>query len=98
LTPVTLPPVSSASGNLTVSVGPTTDQEKYADPNVLLCPGEGVWMARDNSVANVDLLSYNFWRASGIRVKNGLVQGRGVTHFWYVPLLYFYPNRSSTDS
>jgi hypothetical protein len=84
LTPVTLPPVSSASGNLTVSVGPTTDQEKYSDPNVLLCPGEGVWMARDNSVANVDLLSYNFWRVSGIRVKNGLVQGRGVTHFWYV--------------
>jgi hypothetical protein len=84
LTPVTLPPVSSASGNLTVSVGPTTNQEKYSDPNVLLCPGEGVWLARDKSVANVDLLSYNFWRASGIRVKNGLIQGRGTTHFWYV--------------
>jgi hypothetical protein len=28
------------------------------------------------------LLSYNFWRASGIRVKNGLVEGRGTTHFW----------------
>lgn len=82
LTPVTLPPVSSASGNLTVSVGPTTSQDKYSDPNVLLCPGEGVWLARDNSVANVDLLSYNFWRASGIRVKNGLVEGRGTTHFW----------------
>jgi hypothetical protein len=82
LTPVTLPPVSSASGNLTVSVGPTTTQDKYSDPNVLLCPGEGVWLARDNSVANVDLLSYNFWRASGIRVKNGLVEGRGTTHFW----------------
>jgi hypothetical protein len=79
---VTLPPVSSASGNLTVSVGPTTDQKEYSDPNVLLCPGEGVWLARDNSVANVDLLGYNFWRASGIRVKNGLIQGRGTTHFW----------------
>lgn len=82
LTPVTLPPVSSASGNLTVSVGPTTTQDQYSDPNVLLCPGEGVWLARDNSVANVDLLGYNFWRASGVRVKNGLVQGRGTTHFW----------------
>lgn len=82
LTPVTLPPVSSASGNLTVSVGPTTDQSEYSDPNVLLCPGEGIWLARDNSVANVDLLGYNFWRASGVRVKNGLVQGRGTTHFW----------------
>lgn len=85
LTPVTLPPTSSASGNLTVSVGPTTDQADYSDPNVLLCPGEGVWLARDNSVANVDLLGYNFWRASGVRVKNGLVQGRGTTHFWLVP-------------
>lgn len=82
LTPVTLPPVSSASGNLTVSVGPTTDQTEYSNPDVLLCPGEGVWLARDNSVANVDLLGYNFWRASGVRVKNGLVQGRGTTHFW----------------
>lgn len=82
LTPVTLPPVSSASGNLTVSVGPTTSQDQYSDPDVLLCPGEGVWLARDNSVANVDLLGYNFWRASGVRVKNGLVQGRGTTHFW----------------
>lgn len=82
LTPVTLPPISSASGNLTVSVGPTTDQADYSDPDVLLCPGSGTWLARDNSVANVDLLGYNFWRASGVRVKNGLIQGRGTTHFW----------------
>lgn len=81
-TPATLPPISSASGNLTVSVGPSTTQSQYSNPDVLLCPGEGIWLARDNSVANVDLLGYNFWRATGVRVKNGLVEGRGTKTFW----------------
>lgn len=81
-TPATLPPISSASGNLTVNVGPSTSQSKYSDPNVLLCPGSGAWLARDGSIANVDLLGYNFWRATGVRVSNALVEGRGTKMFW----------------
>jgi hypothetical protein len=82
LTPVTLPSVSSASGNLTITAGPSTSQSQYSDPEVLLCPGEGIWMAQEGTVSDVDVLGYNFWRATGIRVTNGLVDGRGATSFW----------------
>lgn len=82
LTPVTLPGSSSASGNLTITAGPATSDSRYNNPRVLLCPGSGTWLAVENQVSDVNLLGYNFWRASGVRVKNGLVEGRGTTSFW----------------
>lgn len=82
LTPVTLPSSSSASGNITVTAGPSTSQSQYSDPNVLLCPGKGVWLAQDKTISNVDVMSYNRVKATGARVANGLVKGRGATSFW----------------
>lgn len=82
LTPVSLPSSSSNYGNLTISAGPGTSQQQYSDPDVLLCPGEGVWLAQDETVSNVDVLSYAWVRATGARVSNGLVEGRGATTFW----------------
>lgn len=82
LTPVTLPGASSASGELVITAGPTTADSRYSDPRVMLCPGEGTWLAREGQVSDITLLGYNFWRATGARVTNGLVNGRGTTTFW----------------
>ena len=82
LTPVTLPGASSASGELTITAGPSSDDGRYNNPRVLLCPGSGTWLAREGQVSEVTLLGYNFWRATGARVANGLVEGRGTTTFW----------------
>lgn len=82
LTPVTLPGASSASGELTITAGPTTSDSRYSDPRVMLCPGSGTWLAREGQVSDVYVQGYNFWRATGARVSNGLVEGRGTTSFW----------------
>ncbi len=81
LTPVSLP-ASSTTGNLTIAAGPSTNQSQYSDPNVLVCPGQGAWLAEDHTISNVDILSYNWVRSTGARVSNGLIEGRGTTGFW----------------
>ncbi|EIW73555.1 hypothetical protein TREMEDRAFT_42413 [Tremella mesenterica DSM 1558] len=81
LTPVTMPAVSSSAGGLTITAGPSTDQSQYSDPTVLLCPGSGTWLAQDNTISNVDVLGNSYWRASGVRLTNALIQNRGATGF-----------------
>ena len=82
LTPATLPPQSTSAGNLTVTAGPSTNQSQYNDPAVMLCPGSGTWLGQDGQVAQVDVLAYSDWQATGIRISNALIQGRGTTDFW----------------
>lgn len=82
LTPVTLPGASSAAGELTITAGPSTEDGRYNNARVLLCPGEGTWLAREGQISEVVLLGYNFWRATGARVSNGLAEGRGTKTFW----------------
>jgi hypothetical protein len=82
LTPVTLPGASSAAGELTITAGPSTEDGRYNNARVLLCPGEGTWLAQEGQVSEVILLGYNFWRATGARVSNGLAEGRGTKTFW----------------
>lgn len=82
LTPVTLPGASSASGDLVITAGPSTADSQYNNPRVLLCPGNGTWLAREGQVSEITLLGYNFWRATGARITNGLAKGRGTKTFW----------------
>ncbi|ORY24305.1 hypothetical protein BCR39DRAFT_326154 [Naematelia encephala] len=81
LTPVTMPSISSSAGNLTITAGPSTNQKQYSDADVLLCPGRGTWLAENNTVAQVDVKGYNYWIATGARVANAHVEGRGATAF-----------------
>lgn len=81
LTPVTIPSASAAWGNLTITAGPSTDQPQYSDPSVLLCPGSGTYLGRDNSVTQVEILSNSYLMATGARVSNAQVEGRSATAF-----------------
>lgn len=82
LTPVTLPSSAISTGDLRITAGHTTSQSQYSDPNVLLCPGSGVWLAQDNSNAQIEIQGNAYLMATGARVGNSLVEGRGTTTFW----------------
>lgn len=79
LVPVPLPPnVTNAS--------PSTDQAAFANIANVLCPagadGPGnTWFARDNSKAFVTVLKNSFLSASGVRIGNTFLDGRGTTGF-----------------
>ncbi|ORX40021.1 cortical protein marker for cell polarity-domain-containing protein [Kockovaella imperatae] len=83
LTPLTYPFTGYIDpyNQISVTAAPTTTQHLYSDPYVLLCPGEAIWLAADNSQAEVDVVGYNYLRATGARLVNGLVEGRGTTVF-----------------
>lgn len=83
LTPVTLPYTGYSDPNdqFGVTAGPTSDQYLYSDPHVVVCPGEGIWLAKDNTASDVSVNGVNYVRANGARIVNGLIQGRGTTGF-----------------
>ena len=83
LTPLTYPFTGYIDpyNQISINAFPGTTQHLYSDPNVLLCPGEAIWLAQDNTPAEVDVVGYNYLRATGARLVNGLVQGRGTTSF-----------------
>lgn len=83
LTPLTVSASASSSAAYSIQAGPSSTQPEYSDTNVLLCPGSGVWLAQDDTVSNVNLVGQSYLSATGIRVVNGLVEGRGTTYFWY---------------
>ncbi|KAK8858611.1 hypothetical protein IAR55_002840 [Kwoniella newhampshirensis] len=64
-----------------IQAGPSTTQSNYSNPDVLLCPGSGDWLAQDNTVANLNLFGQSDLSATGIRVVNGLIEGRGTKYF-----------------
>ena len=83
LTPLTYPFTGYIDpyNQISINANPTTSQHMYADPNVLLCPGEGIWLGQDNQAAEVDVVGFNYLRASGARLVNGLTEGRGTKTF-----------------
>nr|KIR89308.1 hypothetical protein I308_00313 [Cryptococcus tetragattii IND107] len=86
LTPLTVSASASSSAAYSIQAGPSSTQPEYSDTNVLLCPGSGVWLAQDDTVSNVNLVGQSYLSATGIRVVNGLVEGRGTTYFCHCPL------------
>jgi hypothetical protein len=83
LTPVRVPFSANQDPNVQIKItgSPSSSQPNFADPNVMICPGEPMWLARDNSPAKVTVVGINWMRASGIRMANALVQGRGTKTF-----------------
>ncbi|ODO05338.1 hypothetical protein L198_02031 [Cryptococcus wingfieldii CBS 7118] len=92
LTPLTVSASSSSSASYQIQAGPSTDQSEYSNTDVLLCPDSGIWLAQDNTIASVNVVGQSYLAATGIRVVNGLVEGRGTTTFcltmlpWYADL------------
>jgi hypothetical protein len=83
LTPVLVPYSANQDPNVQIEINasPSSSQRNFADPHVLVCPGEAMWLAQDNTPATVDIIGVNWMRAGGIRVTNALVQGRGTKTF-----------------
>ncbi|KAK4684667.1 hypothetical protein P7C73_g5502, partial [Tremellales sp. Uapishka_1] len=81
LTPFTFPSSSSASGGLNISAEPSTTQSGYSDAKVLLCEGEGTWLARDGSVGQVIIQGNSYWTGTGFRLSNSKVEGRASKTF-----------------
>lgn len=82
LVPVPLP-------NNAVDASPSTDQADFANIDNILCPsgadGPGnTWFARDGSKAVVNVRKFSFLSASGIRIGNTFLNGRGTTGFRWV--------------
>ncbi|BEI83040.1 hypothetical protein CcaverHIS002_0309080 [Cutaneotrichosporon cavernicola] len=81
LVPVTIPAAASEFGGLHINAAPATNQDQYNNADSIVCPNTGPWLARDASVATVNILGYSYLTGSGIRMSNGLVGGRGTTSF-----------------
>lgn len=81
LSPVTIPAQASEFGGLHINAAPATSQGQYNNASSIVCPNAGPWLARDASVATVNILGYSYLKGSGIRMSNGLVDGRGTTSF-----------------
>lgn len=81
LVPYTIPAAASQYGGLSINAGPASDRAEYNDSRSLICPGQGPWLARDNSIASIDILGNAFMTGGGIRVSNALVEGRGTKTF-----------------
>ncbi|CAK9780806.1 hypothetical protein CC85DRAFT_314173 [Cutaneotrichosporon oleaginosum] len=81
LVPVTIPAAASQYGGLSVNAAPATTQDGFNDANALVCPNAGPWLARDASVATINILGNSYLTGSGIRMANALVDGRGTTSF-----------------
>lgn len=79
LVPVPLP-------NNAVDASPSTDQPDFSNVDNILCPagndGPGnTWFARDGSKALITVRKFSFLSASGIRLGNTFLDGRGTTGF-----------------
>jgi hypothetical protein len=82
LTPLSL-------NNATITASPASSRAGYNDATALLCPGGSdgsgnTWLARDGSEAKINVLAYKSLKATGIRLGNTFVEGRGTTSFRYV--------------
>ncbi|WVN85113.1 uncharacterized protein L203_100255 [Cryptococcus depauperatus CBS 7841] len=86
LTPLSVSASASSSADYTIQAGPSSSQSEYSNTDVLLCPGSGVWLAEDNTVSNVNVVGQSYLSATGVRVVNGLVNGRGTTYFCFTVL------------
>ncbi|WVQ80663.1 hypothetical protein IAT38_002768 [Cryptococcus sp. DSM 104549] len=89
---------SSSSADYSIQAGPSTSQEEYSNTDVLLCPGSGTWLVEDNTIGQVNLVGQGYMSATGIRMVNGLVEGRGTTWFCFTMLpSYTELNMTYTD-
>ncbi|KAL7423154.1 hypothetical protein Q5752_002454 [Cryptotrichosporon argae] len=75
------PFIYATGAGLTVTAGPSASDAQYSNPDVLLCPGAGTWMAADNQEAAIDITSTSLMFGTGVRVANGLVDGRATDTF-----------------
>jgi len=67
----------------------STTQAGFSNISNILCPtgpdGEGnTWFGQDGSVARITIRTFQFSTASGIRLGNTFLNGRGTTTFRYV--------------
>lgn len=79
LVPVPLP-------NTAVDASPSTDQADFSNIDNILCPagadGPGnTWFARDGSKALITVRKFSSLSASGVRIGNTFLDGRGTTGF-----------------
>lgn len=82
-----LSPIPLLGPDVLVDAGPTTTLSGFQDPNVLFCPSQGqAWLARDVSIAQINLILYREIVGSGLRLGNALVNGRGTTTFQIISI------------
>ena len=90
----TLSPIPLLGAGVLIDAEPTTTLEGYTEPSVLFCPtgDDGInhtWLGRENGIAQINVQVYRAITASGIRVGNTFVNGRGTSAFRFVSSLLF---------
>jgi hypothetical protein len=73
-------------GRADLDAAPSSTRSEFSSISNVLCPsgddGPGsTWLARDNSPALITVRTFSFLTASGIRLGNTFVEGRGTTSF-----------------
>lgn len=82
----TLSPIPLLGPGVLVDASPTTVLEGYTDPSVLFCQTgpDGInhsWLGRDQGISQVNVQIYRAVTASGVRIGNTFVNGRGTSAF-----------------
>lgn len=81
-----LVPIPLTSAGTQINALPSSTQPQFSNISNVLCPagadGPGnTWLAQDGSTAQITIRTFQFSTASGLRLGNTFVQGRGTTAF-----------------
>ena len=81
-----LVPIPLTSAGTQIDASPSNTQADFANISNILCPagadGPGnTWLSQDGSAAQITVRTFQFSTASGLRLGNTFVQGRGTIAF-----------------
>lgn len=84
-----LVPIPLTSAGTQIDASPSNPRPEFSNISNVLCPagadGPGnTWLAQDGSTAQITVLTFQFSTASGLRLGNTFVEGRGTTAFRYI--------------
>ena len=84
-----LVPIALTGAGIQIDASPSNPRPQFSNVSNILCPagpdGPGnTWLAQDGSTAQITVRTFEFSTASGLRLGNTLVEGRGTTAFRYV--------------
>jgi hypothetical protein len=81
-----LVPIPLTSAGTQIDASPSNSRPQFSNISNILCPGGpdgpgNTWLAQDGSTAQITVRTFQFSTASGLRLGNTFVEGRGTTAF-----------------
>jgi hypothetical protein len=81
-----LVPIPLTSNGTEINASPSNSRPQFANISNILCPSgadgpNDTWLAQDGSTALITVRTFQFSTASGLRLGNTFIEGRGTTAF-----------------